>query len=65
MKLAEGLERTELPSNRVLPQGCFFLDRCRFAGAGCDGPQSLARLDGDAGHLARCHRWAELPAWKP
>ena len=69
MKLTRGLESTELPNNRVLPGGCFFLDRCPFAGAGCDGPQPLVCLDGDGGgdgeRLIRCHRRAELPAWTP
>ena len=64
MKTVQGLKSTELPSNRVLPRSCFFLDRCPFAGVGCDGQQAFARRDGETEHLVRCHRHAELPAWK-
>jgi len=52
---------TELPSNRRLPQGCFFRERCLFAAAGCDQVQALATLASEA-HLARCHRAGELAA---
>jgi peptide/nickel transport system ATP-binding protein len=31
----------ELPSNRQLPTGCFFRDRCPMAGPGCERPQAL------------------------
>ncbi len=50
------LDETELPSNRVLPTGCFFRNRCPSAGAGCELPQSLRALP--EGHLTRCHREA-------
>lgn len=44
----------ELPSNRNLPQGCFFRERCPYAGAGCELPQALrVNLSGAA---VRCHR---------
>jgi peptide/nickel transport system ATP-binding protein len=45
--------RTELPSNRVLPTGCFFRERCPKATVGCEKPQQLT-LKAD-GRLARCH----------
>lgn len=45
------IENTELPSNRRLPQGCFFFDRCASAQAGCDRPQPL--VDGVRCHVAR------------
>lgn len=48
------LDETELPSNRNLPSGCFFHNRCALAGTGCDKPQAL-RASSPA-HLARCHR---------
>lgn len=47
------IENTELPSNRRLPEGCFFFDRCRYANDLCRRPQPLA--DG-----VRCHRAREL-----
>ncbi|QOI55647.1 oligopeptide/dipeptide ABC transporter ATP-binding protein [Rouxiella badensis] len=54
--LEEGQEdkKGELPSNRILPQGCFFRERCPFAGDGCHMPQDLrVNLSGAA---VRCHR---------
>ncbi len=54
--LEEGQEdkKGELPSNRNLPQGCFFRERCPFAGDGCHMPQDLrVNLSGAA---VRCHR---------
>jgi peptide/nickel transport system ATP-binding protein len=55
------LRNTELPSNRRLPAGCFFRERCPFAVAACTQPQSLAPLAG-AARSVRCHRAAELLA---
>jgi peptide/nickel transport system ATP-binding protein len=53
MPAAQVSARTELPSNRVLPKGCFFRERCPMATAGCEKPQSLeAKADR---RLARCH----------
>ncbi|EIC86362.1 ABC transporter ATP-binding protein [Serratia sp. M24T3] len=44
----------ELPSNRNLPQGCYFRERCPYAGNGCQMPQDLrVNLSGLA---VRCHR---------
>lgn len=55
---------TELPSNRKLPPGCYFQDRCPFAAAGCEQPQALsAVLIGE--QQARCHRAAEISASAP
>jgi peptide/nickel transport system ATP-binding protein len=53
---------TELPSNRRLPAGCFFRDRCPFVVDGCERPQLLAPFAGPTAdnHLARCHRAADL-----
>jgi peptide/nickel transport system ATP-binding protein len=53
------LRNTELPSNRRLPTGCFFRERCPFAIAGCEKPQALRPLR-DAAHSVRCHRAEEL-----
>jgi peptide/nickel transport system ATP-binding protein len=45
----------ELPINTVLPEGCFYRDRCAFASAGCEKPQALRPLAGSAIQV-RCHR---------
>jgi peptide/nickel transport system ATP-binding protein len=46
---------TELPSNRRLPRGCFFRDRCPLARDGCDRPQALLGDGTDPARLVRCH----------
>ncbi|KAF1032712.1 MAG: putative D,D-dipeptide transport ATP-binding protein DdpF [Pseudomonas sp.] len=43
---------TELPGNRVLPTGCFFLERCPRRTEGCERPQ---RLVGSFHQQMRCH----------
>ncbi|MGC5702094.1 ABC transporter ATP-binding protein [Pseudomonas sp. NFXW11] len=43
---------TELPGNRKLPGGCFFLERCSRRGPGCENPQAL---QGAASQQVRCH----------
>ncbi|MDR3432125.1 MAG: ABC transporter ATP-binding protein [Rouxiella aceris] len=56
--LEEGQEdrKGELPSNRQLPQGCYFRERCPYAGNGCQMPQDLrVNLSGVA---VRCHRFS-------
>jgi peptide/nickel transport system ATP-binding protein len=53
------LRNTELPSNRRLPEGCFFRERCPFAIAGCEKPQALRPLAGTA-RSVRCRRAEEL-----
>ena len=50
--LGEAPRNTELPGNRHLPEGCYFRDRCPFAGAGCEKPQPL-RPSGN-GTATRC-----------
>ncbi|MDF7649047.1 ABC transporter ATP-binding protein [Pantoea sp. Acro-805] len=45
---------TELPGNRKLPQGCYFRERCPYAGAGCEQPQGLRELG--SGGAVRCWR---------
>ncbi len=55
-RAAAPLDETELPSNRTLPAGCYFRNRCPNAAAGCGDPQSLRALPD--GHLTRCHREA-------
>ncbi len=48
----------ELPGNRVLPEGCFFLDRCPFRTQGCEQRQQLKRVPDDTPvHSVRCHRY--------
>lgn len=51
-------QNTELPSNRDLPTGCFFLDRCPMATTGCDQPQVLRPSPAapDTARHCRCHR---------
>jgi peptide/nickel transport system ATP-binding protein len=44
----------ELPGNRQLPTGCYFRERCPYAGEGCDRPQALR--DNPAGAAVRCHK---------
>jgi peptide/nickel transport system ATP-binding protein len=56
-------EAIELPSNRRLPEGCYFRARCPFAAAGCEAPQALWPAAGQ-GHAARCHRLEALPPWR-
>ena len=45
----------ELPGNRTLPQGCFFLSRCPWATTGCERPQVLLARPGEPQHAYRCH----------
>lgn len=53
---AEGIAvHTELPSNRELPIGCFFRDRCPRATVGCEKPQNLKPIHPDSTHGCRCH----------
>jgi peptide/nickel transport system ATP-binding protein len=49
-------DTSELPSNRKLPGGCFFRERCPRAAAGCEKPQRLGRLIDLPNHEVRCHR---------
>jgi peptide/nickel transport system ATP-binding protein len=44
----------ELPSNRRLPTGCFFRERCPAAAAGCERPQVLRAVSRE--REVRCHR---------
>ena len=54
-------DTSELPSNRRLPGGCFFRERCPRAAAGCEKPQQLGRLQNlPAAHEVRCHRVAGI-----
>ncbi|MEY4507057.1 MAG: oligopeptide/dipeptide transporter ATP-binding protein [Pseudomonadota bacterium] len=53
------VRETELPSNRNLPTGCFFRDRCPIAASGCEQAQNLSDL-GTGLHQARCHRAPEI-----
>ncbi len=46
---------TELPSNRHLPKGCFFRDRCPLAREGCEVRQDLRPVAGETGRQVRCH----------
>ncbi|MBZ9676759.1 ABC transporter ATP-binding protein [Mesorhizobium sp. ES1-1] len=43
----------ELPSNRTLPTGCFYRERCPWATTGCELPQLLVPADGL--RAVRCH----------
>jgi peptide/nickel transport system ATP-binding protein len=44
----------ELPGNRCLPSGCYFRERCPFAGDGCEQAQVLQMHQ--AGSAVRCHK---------
>jgi peptide/nickel transport system ATP-binding protein len=57
--VAPPVRDTELPSNRILPTGCFFRARCLYAAAGCEQPQVLVVHDA---RDVRCHRAGALPA---
>ncbi|WP_018152917.1 oligopeptide/dipeptide ABC transporter ATP-binding protein [Leeia oryzae] len=49
-------ENVELPSNRVLPTGCYFKDRCPSASSACLQPQVLKQISTQSQeHEARCH----------
>jgi len=41
--LGDALANTDLPSNRTLPRGCFFKDRCDQAGADCKKRQDMVQ----------------------
>lgn len=45
----------EIPSNRDLPVGCYFRDRCLHAADGCEEPQVLLP-SADGSRMLRCHR---------
>ncbi|MEA9390454.1 ABC transporter ATP-binding protein [Acerihabitans sp. TG2] len=49
---------TELPSNRHLPIGCYFKDRCPFATVACEKPQTLRSLTN--GSSSRCWKAESL-----
>ncbi len=51
--VAPPVRDTELPSNRVLPTGCFFRSRCLYAAGGCERPQDLLAT---GERKVRCHR---------
>ncbi|TCS62180.1 oligopeptide/dipeptide ABC transporter ATP-binding protein [Varunaivibrio sulfuroxidans] len=55
------IDASELPSNRILPSGCFFLGRCPFATKGCHEAQTLRPDEGTGEVLVRCHRAQDLP----
>ncbi|MBG6244941.1 peptide ABC transporter ATP-binding protein [Candidatus Symbiopectobacterium sp. 'North America'] len=52
----EAMKTGELPSNRRLPQGCFFRERCPYASADCGQSQLLTPLNETDG--VRCWRAA-------
>lgn len=49
------VQNTELPSNRNLPKGCFYMDRCPLATTGCDQKQALNPITHTSRRLVRCH----------
>ena len=51
---ALALRKTDLPGNRHLPEGCYFLDRCPMATQGCERPQPLQ--PSSEGRNVRCWR---------
>lgn len=49
------IKKVELPSNKILPQGCVFYDRCPIKVESCkEQPQQLLAMSGDDTHLLRC-----------
>ena len=57
--------RGEVPNPLDPPQGCSFNPRCPEAREACRLPP-LPELEArEPGHLVRCRRVAELPAWQP
>ncbi len=51
-----------VPRPEMLPRGCKFSNRCRFAITECnEGEPSLE--EASEGHLVRCLRYRELPEW--
>ncbi len=62
-EISAPLRNTDLPSAIVLPEGCFFRDRCPVAIAGCERPQALALADAGR-RRARCQRAEEVLAGK-
>lgn len=52
--LTDPIENTELPSNRNLPKGCFFRDRCILQQRGCEKPQTLDPTHDSFAHQVRC-----------
>lgn len=59
LSVIEGL----VPSLDQMPRGCRFQNRCPFRTAVCDQPPPISRISPD--HQVACHRWQELPAFKP
>lgn len=49
------IHNKELPSNRKLPTGCFYKDRCSIATNGCENPQTLQSHVNNPEHKTRCH----------
>lgn len=49
------INNKELPSNRNLPTGCFYKDRCSIATNGCEKPQVLQSYTDNPEHMVRCH----------
>ncbi|HLS16266.1 MAG TPA: ABC transporter ATP-binding protein [Paenalcaligenes sp.] len=56
------IKEVELPSNKELPTGCVFYERCPIRQESCMAPQQLRPILNEAGHLLRCQvraeRWA-------
>ncbi|MCH2068133.1 oligopeptide/dipeptide ABC transporter ATP-binding protein [Shimia sp.] len=61
--LGEALSNTDLPSNRNLPAGCFFKDRCELAGVGCDVRQNMVPTE--QAQVRCCQTTAAIPQKVP
>jgi oligopeptide/dipeptide ABC transporter ATP-binding protein len=64
-----GIERLEaipgnVPNPLMLPPGCAFHPRCRYATAECAEREPVLE-DGGGGHLVRCLRWRRLHELAP
>ncbi|MCW5238165.1 oligopeptide/dipeptide ABC transporter ATP-binding protein [Verminephrobacter eiseniae] len=54
-------DNAQIPSNRRLPAGCHFRDRCSYAASGCEQPQLLMPL-ADGSRWLRCRRAQTIDA---
>ncbi len=48
-------QEVEVPSNRVLPTGCFYQGQCPDCEPGCSAPQRIERHINKDDHQVRCH----------
>jgi len=59
LSIIEGM----VPSLDQMPVGCRFQNRCPYRTEVCNQPPPVSQIS--SGHAVACHRWQELPAFKP